>query len=224
MKGCRMAKIESLPPCARLRSVKQETLARKLGTTHHVSPLLMKARRLGLYSVRDLEQLAFQRGCLYYDPHGSAKALAKHDQYLKAGSSVLREEAVSYGVPSVSAADFSNEELAVALFSPGLPSEQMRLRIGAAMLAADGNSPEKLARLAVRERCETVMRYVSECGKKVEPENRFWDDLLGLLPQTATLEPDRLPHITRFVAMTGVIRKQVGNIMQWIRPSITRAA
>lgn len=47
--------------------MKSETLARRLGATAHVSPLLQKARRLGLATPEDLERLAVRRGCLYYD-------------------------------------------------------------------------------------------------------------------------------------------------------------
>jgi hypothetical protein len=51
-----------------VRSVKEApTLAEKLGTTTHLSPLLQKARRLGL-GANDLEQLAIQRGCDYSRP------------------------------------------------------------------------------------------------------------------------------------------------------------
>jgi hypothetical protein len=46
-------------------AMETDTLAAKLGTTTHLSPLLMKARRLGL-GVEDLERLAIQRGCDYY--------------------------------------------------------------------------------------------------------------------------------------------------------------
>lgn len=52
--------------------VKPETLARRLGTTAHLSPLLMKARRLGLRVPEDLERLAVRRGCRYYEGAGDA--------------------------------------------------------------------------------------------------------------------------------------------------------
>ena len=119
--------------------------------------------------------------------------------------------------------EFSNEELAIALLSVVLPRTQWRLRIGAAMLAAHGNSPERLARLAVHERSEQVVSYIAQCLRQVEPGNDFWDKLLALLPNpTFQPAPGVLPHITRFVAMTGLTRHGKQTIMQWIRP--TRAA
>jgi len=41
------------------------TVATKLGTTTHLSPLLRKARRLGL-GPAELRALAVQRGCRHY--------------------------------------------------------------------------------------------------------------------------------------------------------------
>ena len=187
-----------------------ETLARKLGTTTHLSPLLMKARRLGFSTSESLETLAVRRGCRYYDSKGELNRLA--------------EEPAEYRVVQRAREEtLANEELAVALLSIVLPKSQWRLRLGAAMLAAPGNSPARIANLAVQERSEQVVSYIAQCGRQVEPGNDFWDKLLALLPNPSFQpEPDVLPHITRFVAMTGVTRHGKQTIMQWIRP--TRAA
>lgn len=187
-----------------------ETLARKLGTTTHLSPLLMKARRAGLYTPQSLENLAVKRGCRYYDNQGTLNRLA--------------EEPTQYRVEQGDREDqFGNEELAVALLSIVLPKSQWRLRLGAAMLAAQGNSPARIARLAIQERSEQVVSYIAQCGRQVEPENDFWDKLLAQLPNpTYQPGPDVLPHVTRFVAMTGVTRRGKETVMQWVRP--TRAA
>jgi hypothetical protein len=113
----------------------------------------------------------------------------------------------------------TNEELAIALLSPSAPYSQQRLRMGAAMMAADGNSPESLARLALRERCGTVVRHIAKCGHDVEPDNPFWKCLLERVPaESTTYRTDALPHPTRFVAMTGLTRNGAGNFKQWIRP------
>ena len=120
----------------------------------------------------------------------------------------------------VSLSDFSNEELAVALLSIVLPTDQQRLRVGAAMLAADGNSPDRLAHLAIQERVQSIVSYIAQCGQKVEPDNTFWQNLLAKLPSPPFQpEPDLLPHITRFVAMNGFTRRGKETIMQWIRPT-----
>lgn len=186
-----------------------DTLARRLGTTAHVSPLLAKARKLGLRTPADLEKLAIQRGCRYYDLNGD--------------SAVVREEGSKYGAGGIDN-EFSNEELAVALLSICLPYSMHRLRLGAAMLAAENCSSQVIAQLARQERGETVVRYVALCGQKVEPDNLFWKELLALLPDVPMPLPDVLPHITRFVAMTGITRKGKETVMQWIRPTRVQAA
>ena len=179
--------------------MEEPTLAAKLGTTRHLSPLLRKAQRLGLDAER-LERLAIQRGCDYYDSGEAAPP------------------------PHVSTEQFSNAELAIALLNPALRYNPQTLRLGAAMLSAEGNSPEQIARLAVMERCEAVVRYVAEAGQKFEPQNPFWTRLLQLLPLTPPLKPGVLPHPTRFVAMTGFTRQGPGLVTEWIRPTALQPA
>lgn len=183
------------------------TLAKRLGTTHHLSPLLMKASRVGLKNPADLEKLAINRGLRYYDPHGDSMA----DPIARAESSHSPGEHA-----------FSNEELALALLSPAAPYSQHRLRMSAAMLAAEGNKPETIALLARRERSEPIIRHIACCGITAEPENPFWSSLLQMLPQSPAPAKDILPHITRFVAMTGLNRTGKGPFMKWIRPSNPR--
>ncbi len=194
-----------------MAAMKPETLAHRLGTTTHVSPLLMKARRLGLRVPEDLERLAVQRGCDYYAGGGDL-------------TTVARDAAPAASTMMADPASFSNEELAVALLSIGLPYSQHRVRLGAAMLAVGSNSARKLAQAAIHERCETVVRYIALCGSRVEPENTFWDELLRELPERPMPPVDTLPHITRFVAMTGFTRRGRETIMQWIRPVRNAAA
>src|SRR5436190_10452101 len=133
------------------------TLAEKLGTRPHDSALLRKAKSLGLDTAA-LERLAVERGCDYYEVRSTTP------QHF------------------VSAADFSNIELAIALVNPAMRYEPHSFRLGAAMLSAEGNSPREVAALAIAERCENVVRYVAEAGRKFEPQNSFWVELLGLLP------------------------------------------
>ena len=170
-----------------------ETLAKKLGTTAHLSPLLHKAKRLGL-GPNELEMLAIQRGCDYY-----------HD-----------------GTPvpptTVSCADFSDVELAIALLNPALRYDPQTLRLGAAMLGAHGNEPAKVARLALMERAEAMVRYIALAGQRFEPDNPFWPALLKLLPLTPPPKSSVVPHPTRFVAMTGITRRGVETVTEWIRP------
>jgi hypothetical protein len=171
-----------------------DTLAAKLGTTTHLSPLLRKAQKLGL-DAEGLERLAIQRGCDYY-----------HD-----------------GTPlppaPVSESQFSNEELSIALLNLALRYHPQTLRLGAAMLGAEGNDPGKIAHLAKLERSEPVIRYVASAGLKYEPGNPFWPQLLSLLPATESLKSGVVPHPTRFIAMTGLTRRGVETVTEWIRPS-----
>lgn len=173
------------------------TLAEKLGTTKHLSPLLHKARRLGL-GAEELRILTAQRGCRHYS-NGSEPA-----------------------IPLAGRDTFSDEELAIALLSPALPYDPQNIRCGAAMLGSEANSPERLARMAIKERCSAVVRYVAEAGRRYEPENPFWGRLLEALPPTPPPRSGVLPHPTRFIAMTGFTRSGPGLVVEWQRPSRQR--
>ena len=178
--------------------MQRSTLAARLGTTTHLSPLLHKARTLGL-DADGLEQLARQRGCDYY-----------HD-----GSPLPTSR--------ISLEQFSNVELALALLNPALRYHPHTLRLGAAMLSAENNTPDEIAYLTQLERCEVMVSYIAKCGRKFEPENTFWISLLERLPPVPMPESSVVPHPTRFVAMTGITRRGVEIVVEWIRPSAHRA-
>ena len=169
------------------------TLAAKLGTTTHLSPLLRKASKLGL-GPAELQTLAVQRGCRHY---------ATGDEPEK---------------PLAPEARFSNEELAIALLCVALPYDPHSIRCGAAMLGAESNSASDLAWLAKLERSEVPVRHVALAGRKYEPENSFWIELLSLLPEMPIPDNGALPHPTRFVAMTGFTRNGPELVTWWQRP------
>lgn len=175
------------------------TLAAKLGTTAHLSPLLHKAARLGLQA-EALQTLAVQRGCRHYSSGEEPP------------------------VPLASEAQLSNEELAVALLCVALPYDPHAIRCGAAMMGAEGNSPPRLIQLAIQERSVAPVRYVAECGRKFEPANLFWSEILAGLPQSPEPQSGVLPHPTRFVAMTGFTRKGPGLVVEWQRPQQLKPA
>ena len=177
--------------------MKTPTLAAKLGTTTHLSPLLRKACQLGLRA-RELEILAAQRGCRHYSNGTEPEQ------------------------PLVSENEFSNEELAIALLSTALRYDPHSIRCGAAMLGADGNNPRRLARMAVMERCVAPVRHVAEAGRRFEPENRFWSELLEAIPVVPPPKSGVLPHATRFVTMTGFTRQGSGLVVEWQRPQTFR--
>ncbi|PYI85465.1 MAG: hypothetical protein DME26_10985 [Verrucomicrobia bacterium] len=174
------------------------TLAAKLGTTTHLSPLLHKASRLGL-GPRELEILAAQRGCRHYSNGTEPEK------------------------PLASEIEFSNEELAIALLSTALRYDPHSIRCGAAMLSADGNDPRRLARMAVMERSVVPVRHVAEAGRRYEPQNPFWMELLDALPLAPLPKSGVLPHPTRFVTMTGFTRQGPGLVVEWQRPTATRS-
>jgi hypothetical protein len=173
--------------------VKTETLAEKLGATTPISPLLQKANSLGL-GPDELQTLAVQRGCVHYS---------------------TGEEPPT---PLASERQLSNEELAIALLSMAMPYDPRSIRCGAAMLAAEGNSPSSLARLAVLESSVIPVRHVAEAGRRFEPENHFWTELIDALPDCHVPDCGALLHPTRFVAMTGFTRKGPGIVLEWQRP------
>ena len=154
----------------------------------------MKACRLGLPTGEHLEALAVARGCRYYGG-GNLPAVA----------AVSREQ-------------LSDEELVMALLSVAACYSPQSLRVGAAMASATHIDPERLVWLARLERSEAVLRYVAECGARYEPDNGFWGKVLASLPAPIPLPSGVLPHPTRFVAMTGITRRGVETVIEWIRP------
>lgn len=157
------------------------------------SPLLEKARRLGLTLPIDLERLAIRRGCHYYERDLGAR------------------------VPPLGEVALSNAELAIALITPRLNPAAREIRLAAALLGARDGEADEVSALAVQENCADVVRHIALSGHRFEPENSFWQRLLDLLPEV-NIEPDRFPHPTRFVEMTGIDRGKVGVFTRWIRP------
>jgi hypothetical protein len=178
------------------------SLAHRIGASAHLSPLLQKARRLGVLDPRDLESIALARGLRYFGHPGNQPDEGSQHRAIPARDHSL----------------FTDEELALALINPAAPYSLTRIRMAAALLAADGISAATIIRLARQERCESVVRHIARCGNTVEPENPFWHTLLQNLPDTPPANPDALPHISRFVALSGITRNGRQNSMQWIRP------
>ncbi|MDF1756508.1 MAG: hypothetical protein P1U89_27230 [Verrucomicrobiales bacterium] len=169
---------------------------------YSASKALRKARRLGLLCPDDLMKLAVVRGLRYYDGLNQGAEWKKDDRF------------------QISANEFTNAELAIALLSPDWPDDdgsavQVRQRIASAVLSAADVDPIDLAQLASQEKCEPILRWISTCGAEVEPENPFWRVLLEQLPVVE--KPERAPHPTRFFEMTGLTRQGVGIRKRWLR-------
>ena len=174
--------------------MKKPTFAEKLGVEATTSQLLKKADVLGLHSSELMESLAVARGCWHYRHPGLPN------------------------VPDVPETDLSNEELAVALLLPCHAYSAHTIRVGAAMLGADGNDVQKLAELAVAEQCVAPIHYIAEAGVRFEPDNFFWRQLLGQLPVASPIPEGVMPHHTRFISMTGITRGGRRPPPIWIRP------
>lgn len=177
-----------------MSTIHSDTLAKKLGTTTHLSPLLHKLKRLGLSTPSDLEDLAIVRGLDYYGK--------------------VRDQVNSRN------ASLSQEELAIALLSPSLPYSLNRLRMAGAILGGDNLCIDELVLLSRKERCEVALRHIAEMGHKVEPSNPFWESLLLRIPPSSRVPVDILPHLTRFVTYSGIDRNGRVPRMQWIRASL----
>jgi hypothetical protein len=149
---------------------------------------------------KDLWTLAVQRGCRHYWQGDEPEGELVHQTAL------------------------TNEELAIALLNCAGSYSPHSIRCGAAMLGAIGNDPAVAAKLAIWERSEAVVRFVAECGRRFEPENTYWVDLLDRLPACSAPKDGVMPHPTRFVAMSGYERGVGKKITtQWQRPQRSAA-
>ena len=157
------------------------------------SPLLDKVQQLGLSLPLDLERLAVMRGCDYYGRDLGPR------------------------LPPLGEVPLSNTELAIALIAPSLRPAAREIRLAAALLGARDVRADDVAVLAVQGNCAAVVRHIALCGRRFEPENSFWQTLIARLPNVK-MDPNRLPHPTRFVEMTGIDRGKVGLFTRWIRP------
>lgn len=171
-------------------------LARRLGDTVHVSPLLHKLSlmsgcpedRIGEW----LLKCAVNRGASHYE---------------RVFSPDLPPEPPELG----------DEELGVALCLGQHPYDSTLIRAAAQLLSSPTTDPVRLARLAVMERVEPVLLYIASVAARFAPEAPPWAYLLRHLPQRLPCPPDSLPHWSRFVSQTGVTPSGGGPDIQWLR-------
>jgi hypothetical protein len=170
------------------------TLAQALHTTSPLSPLLRKARRLGVRSVNDMICLAVERGCHHYAPQPDARHLS---------------------IPSGALGD---DELTILLLVGENPYEPAAIRCAAQLARSPHVKPAQLARLAIMENCERVLTHIARAGAVHDPEGvTFWTDLLQRLPASPPREEPALPHWSRFVSMPGIQRAGPAPI-RWLVP------
>lgn len=156
------------------------TLAQALATTTPVSPMLRKARRLGIHGVDALIALAVARGCFHY-AQGTTPILN----------------------PS-SRESLGDDELTILLIIGENPHNPTAIRCAAQLARSPHIDPVRLARLAIMEKCERVLGHIARSGLEHDREgSKFWSELLNhLSPPAARPEPS-LPHWSRFVSMPG---------------------
>ena len=170
-------------------------LARRLGDTVHVSPLLHKIGQLsGCFDDRVGEWLlkcAVGRGASHYERDFSTDLPPDNPE-------------------------LGDEEIAVALCLGQHPYNSTFIRAAAQLLSSPTTDPVRLARLAVMERVEPVLFYVAGVAARFAPDAQPWAYLLWYLPQRLPCPPDAFPHWSRFVSQTGVTPRGGGPDIQWL--------
>jgi hypothetical protein len=171
------------------------TLARKLGKSAHVSPLLKKLVRAGIANTKEMAATAIARGCHHYE--GCLPTLP---------------------IPASTFETISDEELAIALLCPSNPYDPMLVRIGSQLLSKQSCNPKKLIALAKRERCEAILKYIAQAGKETEPDSSTWEYLIAQLLKFGEPKKGILPHKSRFRREPGITNPQKPKLKaQWLR-------
>lgn len=170
------------------------TLAQTLGTTTPVSPLLRKARRLGIANVADMISLAASRGCFHY----------RQDHQ---------------NPPVIACDQLTNEELVTLLLIGENSYEPTAIRCAGQLARSPDVDPGRLARLTILEKTGRVLSHIVRHGIEHDPDGKpFWQDLLARLPEFPARPEPALPHWSRFVSMPGIQRS--GPIpVRWLIPA-----
>ena len=158
------------------------TLARRLGTPAHVSGLAIHLAKLtgtGERLSEWLMKVAVNRGAMHYQ--------REFDLSLPPDN------------PTV-----SDEEIGIGLCLGQLPYNLDNLRAAAQVLSSSRVDAARLCRLAVRERCEPVLRHIAAVAERFAPTLEPWAYVRQHLPPRPVPRTDALPHWTRLVSHTGV--------------------
>ncbi|HTV40013.1 MAG TPA: hypothetical protein VMF08_05525 [Candidatus Sulfotelmatobacter sp.] len=170
-------------------------LARRLGETVHVSPLLRKVCRMSGCTEDHvgewLLKCAVRRGASHYERDFSGDLPPDNP-------------------------DLSHEELAVALCLGQHPYNSVFIRAAAQLLSSTRTDARRLARLAVMERVEPVLLHIAAIAGRFIPEAQPWSYLLRHLPRRRPCAADALPHWSRFVSQTGVTSFGGGPDIKWL--------
>jgi hypothetical protein len=171
-------------------------LARRLGDTVHVSPLLRKICQMS-GCPEDcvgewLLKCAVRRGASHYERDFSQNLPPDHPE-------------------------LSHEELGVALCLGQHPYNSSFIRAAAQLLSSPSTDAPRLTRLAVMERVEPVLLHIAAIAARFAPGTEPWSYLLSHLPHRLSDRSDSLPHWSRFVSQTGVTPFEGGPDIKWLR-------
>lgn len=158
------------------------SLAKRLGTSSHVSPLRMKVERLR-------NQLPVM--------HSSTLEDWLVDLANTRGARIVTRPGDPYHQfegPSVEA--ISNEELVVSICQLQCLDRPQMLRLAAQMVSAQSVEVGSLLRIAVRERVERVLAELSRNALRIDPHHTTWKAIYAAIGH---LPPFRFPllHWTR---------------------------
>ncbi len=175
------------------------TIAEQLGRTPHLSSLLRKVRKLGFADPEALRKLAVIRGCDHY---------RRPDDNLGAINDPGERT-----LPDV--------ELAFAMLTASQTFDPRAIRAAVQLLSGADMSPRDIVRLAIWERCESLIRNVAEAAERFDEGNRaFWREISSALKEAPEVPEGRLPHPSRYYLESGFTRGkgESGARRIWLRP------
>jgi len=158
------------------------SLAHKLGVPAHVSGLAIRLARASGAGDRLPEWLlkaAVERGAAHYQRDF--------------------EPSLPPDNPKI-----SDEEIGVALCLGQHRYNLDNLRAAAQLLSSPRVDAARLCRLAVRERCEPVLRHIAAVAARFAPTLEPWAYLRQHLTPRPVPRTEALPHWSRLVSHTGV--------------------
>jgi hypothetical protein len=174
------------------------TLARCLGEPTHRSLLQRKLEHRGIRNTEALVALAVQRGCIQYQNN--------------------------LEVPFIPEEELPNEKLAALLLSASQSYNPRLIRAGAQLLSDPTINLKMLVFEAAKERALLPLTHIARCGQEVEPDNPFWNRLLGKIeadPRNRSrkpISPGLLPHRSRFTLQMGYRAGSKCASTVWLRP------
>ncbi len=113
----------------------------------------------------------------------------------------------------------SQDELAVLLLHGNNRNEPIAIRCAAQLLKSKYISPQRVATLAIQERCETPLKYIAQQGHQHDHgSENFWSTILDTLAKKGE-DPAAgvLPHPSRFMINPGIQRGTL-QAPYWLTP------